>query len=539
MRKPNALALRLALAASLAAATAFASGPGTFKFDQSSLSISEAGGTATVSVERSQGDSGAVTVVVSSVGGSATSGADYAPVSQMLSWGNNEGGAKSVQVAIVDDTVAESAETIQLSLSGATGGAAIDPTRSSFTISITDNDSGTPPPPPPPPGCEPGDDSCNGGGSAGSFKLGERSFFAYESGALAVISVERSHGESGAASVSYATADGTASAGADYTATSGTLSWAAGDGSTKTFTVPILEDNLAEGAETIQLTLSAATGGATIDSERGSAVLTILDSGDDTTPPGCEPGDDSCNGGGNGTAGLLEFDEASFQVMESQAMATIRVERSNGESGAVTVAYQATAGSASAGSDFEPVTGILSWAAGDETAKTFTVPIHADTAAEGTETINLALSDPTGGATIDLVHGTAILSIIDDDGATTPCEPGEDHLCLMAGRFRAAINFRTPNFGAGVGQGKGVTLSDKSGYFWFFDATNAEMLIKVIDGCGIANGPAYWVFYAATTNVDFTLTVTDTRTGVSKQFFNPLGKTADPVQDVATFATCR
>lgn len=65
------------------------------------------------------------------------------------------------------------------------------------------------------------------------------------------------------------------------------------------------------------------------------------------------------------------------------------------------------------------------------------------------------------------------------------------------------------------------------------------MLIKVIDGCGITSGPSYWVFYAATTNVDFTLTVTDTATGISKQFFNPLGKTAEPIQDVATFKTCQ
>lgn len=538
MTDSRTLAFRFALAASLAAATAFASGPGTFKFDQSTLAVSEGTGTATVWVERSQGESGAVSVVVSSAGGTATPGSDFAPVAQLLSWADNDGAAKSVQVAILDDAAAEGSETIQLSLSGATGGAAIDPTRSSFTISVSDNDGGTPPPPPPP-GCEPGDDSCNSGGSAGTFKFGERSFFAYESGAVAVVSVERSHGESGAASVTYSTADGSASAGADYTATTGTLSWAAGDGSTKTFTVPVLEDNLAEGPETIQLALTSPTGGAAIDSLRGSAVLTIVDSGDDTTPPGCEPGDDSCNGGGSGAAGLLEFDEASFQVLESQGLATIRVERSNGESGAVSVAYRATAGSATAGADFQAVTGTLSWAAGDETAKTFTVPILADTASEGTETVRLELSDPTGGSTIDLVHGTATLSIIDDDGPTTPCEPGDDHLCLLGGRFRAAINFRTPNFGSGVGVGRSVSLSDKSGYFWFFDAGNAEMLIKVIDGCGITSGPSYWVFYAATTNVDFTLTVTDTATGISKQFFNPLGKTAEPIQDVATFKTCQ
>ena len=113
MTDSRTLAFRFALAASLAAATAFASGPGTFKFDQSTLAVSEGTGTATVWVERSQGESGAVSVVVSSAGGTATPGSDFAPVAQLLSWADNDGAAKSVQVAILDDAAAEGSETIQ------------------------------------------------------------------------------------------------------------------------------------------------------------------------------------------------------------------------------------------------------------------------------------------------------------------------------------------------------------------------------------------------------------------------------------------
>lgn len=147
MSTSRTLALALALSASLAAAAAFAGGPGTLKFDQSSLAVGESAGTVTIWVERSQGEDGTVSVVVSSTGGSATPGADFAPVSQMLSWAPNDGTSKAVQVAIVDDAASESVETVQLTLAGATGGATIDPTRASFTLTLVDNDGGSPPPP--------------------------------------------------------------------------------------------------------------------------------------------------------------------------------------------------------------------------------------------------------------------------------------------------------------------------------------------------------------------------------------------------------
>ena len=71
---------------------------------------------------------------------------------------------------------------------------------------------------------------------------------------------------------------------------------------------------------------------------------------------------------------------------------------------------------------------------------------------------------------------------------------------------------------------------------WFFAADNWEMLIKVLDGCGLNQN--YWVFAAATTNVEYTLTVTDTMTGQEVSYFNPLGQAASAITDTAAFATC-
>jgi hypothetical protein len=82
--------------------------------------------------------------------------------------------------------------------------------------------------------------------------------------------------------VNYATSNGTAAAGSDYAATSGTLSWANGDAASKTFAVAMLDDSLPEGNETVNLTLSAPAGGASLGSP-STATLTIVDN---EGPPG-------------------------------------------------------------------------------------------------------------------------------------------------------------------------------------------------------------------------------------------------------------
>src|SRR5262249_33442517 len=95
----------------------------------------------------------------------------------------------------------------------------------------------------------------------------------------ATITVTRTGGSNVPVSVNYATSNGTATAGSDYTATSGTLSFGIGETS-KTFTVPILDDTLVEGNETVNLSLSNPTGGATLGSQT-TATLTIVE--DDTS----------------------------------------------------------------------------------------------------------------------------------------------------------------------------------------------------------------------------------------------------------------
>ena len=105
-----------------------------------------------------------------------------------------------------------------------------------------------------------------------------------ENGGSVTITATRANGSNGAVGVSYATSNGTATAGSDYTATSGTLSWADGDTANKTFTVPITNDTTVEGNETFNVALSSPTSGAALDSQ-DSATVTIVDPIELTVPP--------------------------------------------------------------------------------------------------------------------------------------------------------------------------------------------------------------------------------------------------------------
>ncbi|MCP4593020.1 MAG: hypothetical protein GY842_19985 [bacterium] len=110
----------------------------------------------------------------------------------------------------------------------------------------------------------------------GSLQFAEAVYTVLETEAVALITVTRTAGTFGSVSVSYSTGDGTAIDGQDYTASVGVLTWAAGDGTTKSFAVPILDDVAIEGTETVLLELSTPTGGAVLG-EPSSAVLQIID----------------------------------------------------------------------------------------------------------------------------------------------------------------------------------------------------------------------------------------------------------------------
>ena len=306
--------------------------PGSLQFSAATYSVNESGPSATILVSRTGGSAGAVTVNFATSDGTATTaGSDYTAVATTVSFAAGDSATKTVTIPINNDALVEPDETINLTLSSPTGGALLG-SPATAVLTIVDND------------------------APGSLQFSAAAYSVNESGPTATILVSRTGGSAGAVTVNFATSDGTATtAGSDYTAVTTTVSFAAGDTTNKTVTIPINNDALVEANETINLTLSSPTGGATLGSP-ATAVLTIVD---------------------NDAPGSLQFSAASYSVNESGPTATILVSRTGGSAGAVTVNFATSDGTATtAGSDYTAVTTTVSFAAGDTTNKTVTIPIN-------------------------------------------------------------------------------------------------------------------------------------------------------------------
>ncbi len=174
--------------------------------------------------------------------------------------------------------------------------------------------------------------------ASGSLQFGSATYSVNENGGSVSISVTRTGGSYGAVGVSYATTNGTATAGSDYSSKSGSLTWADGDTSDKSFSVSITNDSAVEGNETFTVGLSSPSGGATLGSP-STATVTIVD-------------DETAN------YGTLRFGSATYSVNENGGSVSISVTRTGGSYGAVGVSW-ATAevvvqvlGLATPGSDF-------------------------------------------------------------------------------------------------------------------------------------------------------------------------------------------
>jgi hypothetical protein len=149
-------------------------------------------------------------------------------------------------------------------------------------------------------------------------------------------------------------------------------------------------------------------------------------------------------------------------------------------------------------------------------------------------------------AALLLSGGLTLLRADVSEGATAPpatdhpsqskatCTPGPNTLCLNGNRFKVSANWRTPAGQAGAA--RAVSLTPDTGYFWFFQDTNVEFVVKVINGCSLSQ--RYWVFAGGLTNVQVDIRVEDTRNGRVKTYRNPQNTAFRPIQDTAAFS-CR
>ena len=107
------------------------------------------------------------------------------------------------------------------------------------------------------------------------------------------------------------------------------------------------------------------------------------------------------------------------------------------------------------------------------------------------------------------------------EGSTAACAPSAQSLCLLSNRFRLSVSWINQHPPGGSGVGTTIPATDQSGYFWFFNPDSIELVVKMIDGSAV-NGK-FWVFFGALSDVEYTITVTDTQTGAVRTYHNPPG----------------
>ena len=328
---------------------------GTLSLSAATYSVAQNGGVLTVSVNRTGGSDGAVSISYATQPGTAVAGTDFTSASGTLSWASGDSSAKSFNVNVSNAAPYSGSKNFSIKLSSPTGGASVGELA---TATATITGSAAPP-------------------EAGALTLSSAAYTVAQTSGSLTVSVSRTGGSAGTVAVRYATSNGTATAGTDYTSKTGTLTWAAGDTAAKTFTIAVSNTSPFTGSKTFSIALSNATNGSVLGAP-SSATVTI-------------------NGGA--TAGALKLSAAAYSVTQGTPSVAVTVTRTGGSSGAVRVNYATANGTGSSGTHYSSTTGTLSWANGETAAKTITVPIGT-TPFSGTRTFTVTLSGVTGGAAL-------------------------------------------------------------------------------------------------------------------------------------------
>ena len=266
--RPGAAALALLFGAGIAGAD-----PGTISLTQPQWTFTESYGYGwSVTVYRHGGSTGTVSADFTIGGGTATQGSDYESYNGTLTWYHGETFGQNISIAARNDAEAEPTESFNVTLSNPTGGA--DLGTASAVVSIRDDD----------------------GPGVGTIRFVRSPFVVAEWSGLSEITLERVDGKGGEVSATVVSADGTAHEGSDYAGVLETLTWADGQSGLKSFYLGTTSDDGDEPDETLQLSISASTGGVATE---GPATVIITDGGDESE------GRFGSGGGGALSSGLL------------------------------------------------------------------------------------------------------------------------------------------------------------------------------------------------------------------------------------------
>ncbi len=392
---------------------------GILQFSQTNYSVDEDSDDVTLTVSRTHGSQGAVTISYATQAGSAKAGSDYVATAGLLNWNDGEANNKNITVPIQSDSDAEDDETFMVNLTNPSGNASLGALP---MASVTILDSfGTPTTPEPP--------------SPGTIQFVADNYQIAENEGNITITVSRTNGDQGVVEVTYKTyiaADDTANH-QDYIATQGTFRWLAGDSEPKSFKVSFYDDGLIEGHETLSLKLEQPTGGAKLGTNN-EVKLTIQDN-DSTT---------------------IQLASNTYLVDEDEDEVTLTVTREGGRFGSISVDYQIAAdcqstanNCATAEEDYGIVSqNTLTWVSGEGSNKTITIPLYDDRQVEGNELLLVKLVNLTGNAQFgEPVEAT--VTIVDND--TGECHPALLIDCSLNNQGEQLQDIKIGPYGAIIG----------------------------------------------------------------------------------------
>jgi subtilisin family serine protease len=358
---------------------------GSLRFGASAYSVKEGILTITVSVVRSGGTAGGVSVdyvLDPADPGTATEGADFTlpGLPHTLEFAPSQS-VRTFTISVLNDPDVEPNETVRLRLQNPGGGATIG-SPGLATVTIVDDD------------------------RLGTFQFSAGAYRVDEPSASVTLLVRRSGTTGGAAGVTVELEDMTAGGGAcgvdgaDYGAAAQPVQFASGQLS-RPVIVPICQDAVLEGPQTFRARLTDLPAGFALGTI-AEAVVTIVD--DEAT---------------------VQFDAAQFSASEGAGSVSLRVTRTGGIAAPASVAYSTAAGTASPapgpgacspGADYRPVAGTLAFAAG-QASRTLSIPLCGDAiAGEGDETFSVLLGPAVTGPLALGSPDTATVVILEDDG---------------------------------------------------------------------------------------------------------------------------
>jgi hypothetical protein len=332
------------------------------QFSNNSYSVAESAGSVTLTVQRLSELAPAVRVDYATTNLTAVAGSKYMAVSGTLTFNAGETN-KNILVPVLNNGFVDGTRTFRVILSNPTSGAVLG-TPTEATVSIADNDFGI------------------------QFRFASYSVF--EAAGTIRIGVVRDDDGELPVTVDYATSELTAKDGIDYAGCTNTLAFGPTE-RLKFFTIPILNNDVAQTNRSFQVRLSNPNGGSLGQTRTTTVTIRDNDQG-------------------------VRFESSGYTVSEDAGAALIRVLRgTDATNSPMTVDFATTDVTATNGRDYTALSGTLAFGPG-ETSKLIAVPILNDGLKGSTKTLRVTLSNPTGGTALGSLATTTVTVLDNDPG---------------------------------------------------------------------------------------------------------------------------